>query len=55
MGKWHWHFAALRRDERQNVKALTMILCVADGLDFTQQNLVRDITSEVSTEQVIVK
>jgi putative phosphoesterase len=50
----HKHFAALRRDERQKVKALSAILRVADGLDFTQQSLVKDITSEVSTEQVIV-
>lgn len=52
--KGHSHFAALRRDERQKVKALSAILRVADGLDFTQQSLVKDITSEVSPEQVIV-
>lgn len=52
--KGHRHFAALRRDERQKVKALSAILRVADGLDFTQQSLVKDITSEVSSEQVIV-
>ncbi len=52
--KGHRHFAALRRDERQKVKVLSAILRVADGLDFTQQSLVKDITSEVSPEQVIV-
>jgi len=52
--KGHRNFAALRRDERQKVKALSAILRVADGLDFTQQSLVKDITSEVSPEQVIV-
>ena len=52
--KVHRYFAALRRDERQKVKALSAILRVADGLDFTQQSLVKDITSEVSPEQVIV-
>lgn len=52
--KGHRHFAALRRDERQKVKALSAILRVADGLDFTRHNLVKDITSEVSPKQVIV-
>ncbi|MBU4220046.1 MAG: YfcE family phosphodiesterase [Euryarchaeota archaeon] len=52
--KGHPNFAALRRDERQKVKVLSAILRVADGLDFTQQSLVKDITSEVSPEQVIV-
>jgi putative phosphoesterase len=52
--KGHRHFAALRRDERQKVKALSAILRVADGLDFTQQSLVKDITSEVSPDQVII-
>ena len=52
--KGHRHFAALRRDERQKVKVLSAILRVADGLDFTQQSLVKDITSEISPEQVIV-
>ncbi len=52
--KGHRQFAALRRDERQKVKVLSAILRVADGLDFTQQSLVKDITSEVSPKQVIV-
>jgi putative phosphoesterase len=52
--KGHRHFAALRRDERQKVKALSAILRIADGLDFTQQSLVKDITTEVSPDQVIV-
>jgi len=52
--KGHRNFAALRRDERQKVKALSAILRVADGLDFTQQSLVKDLTSEVSPDQVIV-
>jgi len=52
--KGHKHFAALQRDERQKVKALSAILRVADGLDFTQQSLVKDITSVVSSDQVIV-
>ncbi len=52
--KGHRHFADLRRDERQKVRALSAILRVADGLDFSQQSLVKDITSEVSPDQVIV-
>ncbi|MCE8426135.1 MAG: YfcE family phosphodiesterase [Candidatus Methanoperedens sp.] len=52
--KGHRHFAALRRDERQKVKALSAILRVADGLDFTQQSIVKDITSEFSPEQVTI-
>ncbi len=52
--KGHSHFAALQRDERQKVKALSAILRVADGLDFTQQSLVKDITSEVSPDQVAI-
>jgi putative phosphoesterase len=52
--KGHPNFAALLRGERQKVKALSAILRVADGLDFTQQSLVKDITCEVSPEQVIV-
>ena len=52
--KRHSHFAALRRDERQKVRGLSAILRVADGLDFTQQSLVKDITCEVSPEQVMI-
>ncbi len=52
--KGHPNFAALKRGERQKVKELSAILRVADGLDFTQQSLVKDITCEVSPEQVIV-
>jgi putative phosphoesterase len=52
--KGHPNFAALQRGERQKVKALSAILRVADGLDFTQQSLVKDITCEVSPKQVIV-
>lgn len=52
--KGHPHFAALQRGERQKVKALSAILRVADGLDFTQQSLVKDITCEVSPEKVTV-
>ncbi len=52
--KGHPHFAALQRGERQKVKALSAILRVADGLDFTQQSLVKDITCEVSPETVTV-
>jgi putative phosphoesterase len=52
--KGHSHFAALRRDERQKVKVLSAILRVADGLDFTQQSLVKDITCVVSPEQVTI-
>jgi exopolyphosphatase/guanosine-5'-triphosphate,3'-diphosphate pyrophosphatase len=52
--KGHPNFAALQRGERQKVKALSAILRVADGLDFTQQSLVKDITCEVSPGQVIV-
>ncbi len=52
--KGHPHFAALQRGERQKVKALSAILRVADGLDFTQQNIVKDITCDVSPEMVTV-
>ncbi len=52
--KGHRQYAALRRDERQKVKALSAILRVADGLDFTQQGLVKDITSEVSPDLVAI-
>jgi putative phosphoesterase len=52
--KGHPNFAALQRGERQKVKALSAILRVADGLDFTQQSLVKDITCEVSPKQVTV-
>ncbi len=52
--KGHPSFAALQRGERQKVKALSAILRVADGLDFTQQSLVKDITCEVSPEQVTI-
>jgi putative phosphoesterase len=52
--KGHSHFAVLRRDERQKVKVLSAILRVADGLDFTQQSLVKDITCDVSPGQVAI-
>ncbi len=52
--KGHSHYAVLRRDERQKVKILSAILRVADGLDFTQQSLVKDITCEVSPDQVSI-
>lgn len=52
--KGHSHFAVLRRGERQKVKVLSAILRVADGLDFTQQSLVKDITCDVSPEQVAI-
>ncbi len=52
--KGHSHFAVLPRDERQKVRGLSAILRVADGLDFTQQSLVKDITCEVSPEQVTI-
>ncbi|VVB97542.1 Calcineurin-like phosphoesterase superfamily domain protein [uncultured archaeon] len=52
--KGHPHFASLHRGERQKVRALSAILRVADGLDFTQQSLVKDITCEVSPEQVTI-
>jgi putative phosphoesterase len=52
--KGHPNFAALQRGERQKVRALSAILRVADGLDFTQQGVVKDITCEVSPKQVTV-
>jgi putative phosphoesterase len=52
--KGHPHFASLKRDERQKVKVLSAILRVADGLDFSRQSLVKDITSEVSPDQIAI-
>ncbi len=52
--KGHPPFAALPRGERQKVKALSAILRVADGLDFTQQSIVKDITCEVSPKTITV-
>lgn len=50
----HPNFVALHRGEMQKVRVLSAILRVADGLDFTQQSIVRDITCDITPEKVII-
>jgi exopolyphosphatase/pppGpp-phosphohydrolase len=48
----HDHFNALSFHDRQVVKILSAILRVADGLDTTHQELVKDVTTKVSTRKI---
>ncbi len=52
--KKHGHYAALRPAERKVVRTLSAILRVADGLDRTHQDLVEDLSCEVTPEQIII-
>jgi exopolyphosphatase/pppGpp-phosphohydrolase len=48
----HDHFAALTPEEQQSVRLLSALLRVADGLDRTHQNRVRDVKCRVTSKQI---
>ena len=50
----HAHFAALDPADQDNVSILAALLRVADGLDYTHQNLVEDLSCEITPQQIIV-
>jgi len=50
----HDHFAALAEKDRQIVTRLAAILRVADGLDRTHRDLVRDLKAEVNAKTICI-
>lgn len=53
--KKHSHYAALKSSERDMVKMLSAILRVADGMDRSHQSVVKDLSCEVTLEQINIK
>jgi putative phosphoesterase len=53
--KKHDHFATLKPSQRQVVSVLAAILRVADGLDRSHQNLIQDLSCEVTPKQILVR
>ncbi len=53
--KKHGHYAELKPADRRVVTALAALLRVADGLDCTHQNMVEELTVEVTPEVVRVR
>jgi exopolyphosphatase/guanosine-5'-triphosphate,3'-diphosphate pyrophosphatase len=51
----HEGFARLDEEDRQRVRALGGILRVADGLDRTHTNIVRDLRCEVSAGRIVIR
>jgi len=51
----HDHYAALSPDERQVVDLLASILRLADGLDTSHQERVRDLSCKISQKKIIIK
>ena len=51
----HDHFATLKPAERQVVRVLAGILRVADGLDRTHQNLVKNLSCEVLPKRLVLR
>ena len=51
----HRHFAALKPGLRRIVRILAAILRVADGLDYTHQSLVTDLSCVLSPKQVLIR
>ncbi|MBL7065580.1 MAG: HD domain-containing protein [Anaerolineae bacterium] len=51
----HAHFAALDPADQDSVSTLAALLRVADGLDYTHQSLVQDISCETAPRQIIVR
>ena len=51
----HSHFAALKPGLRRIVRILAAILRVADGLDYTHQSLVNELSCVLSAKQVVVR
>jgi predicted phosphodiesterase len=51
----HSHFAALKPGSRRIVRILAAILRVADGLDYTHQSLVNELSCVLSPKQILVR
>lgn len=51
----HEDFASLDDEDRQRVRALAAILRVADGLDRTHVDAVRQVRCQVSAEQIVIR
>lgn len=51
----HSHFAALKPGLRRIVRILAAILRVADGLDYTHQSLVNELSCVLSPKQVLIR
>jgi exopolyphosphatase/pppGpp-phosphohydrolase len=51
----HDHYAALEPAQRRVAAILAALLRVADGLDRTHQNVVQDLSCEVSSQQIVVR
>jgi exopolyphosphatase/guanosine-5'-triphosphate,3'-diphosphate pyrophosphatase len=50
----HDHYAALRRSDRRTVRVLSALLRVADGLDRTHQNQVKNLACVITSKKVLV-
>jgi exopolyphosphatase/pppGpp-phosphohydrolase len=53
--KEHAHFSSLKKPDRKLVSILASILRVADGLDYSHQNVIKDIECEITPKYIIVK
>jgi exopolyphosphatase/guanosine-5'-triphosphate,3'-diphosphate pyrophosphatase len=51
----HRHFAALKPGSRRIVRILAAILRVADGLDYTHQSLVQELSCVLSPKQIVIR
>jgi exopolyphosphatase/pppGpp-phosphohydrolase len=51
----HSHFAALKPGSRRIVRILAAILRVADGLDYTHQSVVNELSCVLSPKQILVR
>jgi exopolyphosphatase/guanosine-5'-triphosphate,3'-diphosphate pyrophosphatase len=51
----HKHYAALAREDREIVSRLAALLRVADGLDCTHQNLIRDVSCEIGEKRIVIR
>lgn len=50
----HDHYTELSRSDRQDVRVLSGIMRVADGLDHTHRSNVRDVVTRVTDDQIII-
>ena len=51
----HDHFAALSEEERHLVELLACMLRLADGLDSSHQERVRDVTCRVTLKKIVIR
>ena len=50
----HDHFAALEPEDRQVVRLLAACLRLADGLDHSHQNRVKDLRCKIKSKKIVV-